>query len=232
MKGTLCFHQGWTDIINCLALINYYAKKYEKLEVIMREDAKALVEFYTRHLKNIEFIYKVHNEPFDSYLTLNENSESLFFGVHDHHREDQFRSCWRCIDGCFVKGFYESYNIPYRVRVEYFEFERDYDMEEQAYQTFIKTNGEKYILSHCIDVKNNNIPTINLDKSTNLFFDYIKILSKAQEIHLIDSIWGAICYQLDAKYNIFQHIKVHLYAKRGYHKMFREPVQLVNWKII
>ena len=56
MSAILCFHQGWTDIINCLPLINYYAKKYEKLKVIMREDAKALVEFYTKHLQNIEFM--------------------------------------------------------------------------------------------------------------------------------------------------------------------------------
>ena len=30
-KGFIYFHQGWTDIINCLALINYYCERYNKI---------------------------------------------------------------------------------------------------------------------------------------------------------------------------------------------------------
>ena len=35
-------------------------------------------------------------------------------------------------------------------------------------------------------------------------FDYIKIIENAQEIHLLDSVWGTLIYQLDAKYNLFK----------------------------
>jgi hypothetical protein len=64
------------------------------------------------------------------------------------------------------------------------------------------------------------------------FFDYIKVLENAIEIYLLDSIWGAFIYQLDAKYKLFQNKKIFLYAKRGYRKMFEEPVRLENWTII
>ena len=29
--GILYFHQGWTDIINCLSLINHYCKLYDTI---------------------------------------------------------------------------------------------------------------------------------------------------------------------------------------------------------
>ena len=59
----------------------------------------------------------------------------------------------------------------------------------------------------------------------------IKVLENAIEIHLLDSVWGAFIYQLDAKYKLFQSKKIVLYAKRGYHKMFLSPVKLNNWII-
>lgn len=109
-EGILYFHQGWTDIINCLALINYYGSLYDKIYLIMRADAKPIV--------------------------------------------------------------------------------------------------------------------------SDIFFDTIQVLENALEIHLLDSVWGAFIYQLDAKYKLFQNKKIVLYAKRGYIKMFEEPIKLTNWIII
>ena len=52
------------------------------------------------------------------------------------------------------------------------------------------------------------------------------------EIHLLDSIWGAFIYQLDARYKLFQNKKIILYAKRNYQQMFDQPIKLNNWIII
>ena len=60
----------------------------------------------------------------------------------------------------------------------------------------------------------------------------IKVLENALEIHLLDSIWGAFIYQLDANYKLFQNKKIFLYAKRGYNIMFEQPIKLNNWIII
>lgn len=67
---------------------------------------------------------------------------------------------------------------------------------------------------------------------SNMFFDMIKVLENAIEIHLLDSVWGAVVYHLDAKYKLFENKKIILYSKRGYSSMFNEPVKLKNWLII
>ena len=55
-NGILYFHQGWTDIINCLPLATFYSKTYDKVYVLMRKDAKDLVDFYVRGT-NIQPVY-------------------------------------------------------------------------------------------------------------------------------------------------------------------------------
>ena len=57
-EGILYFHQGWTDIINCLALINYYCNLYDKIYLIMRDNAKELIDFYTKDIKNLNIFYE------------------------------------------------------------------------------------------------------------------------------------------------------------------------------
>ena len=101
-EGILYFHQGWTDIINCLALINYYCNLYDKIYLIMREDAKSIVDFYTKDIKNLQICYE--NKPtidsingFEyvinkySKLQLRE-AKILGIGCHDMYRRDEFNS--------------------------------------------------------------------------------------------------------------------------------------------
>ena len=98
-NGILYFHQGWTDIINCLALINYYCNLYDKIYLIMRKDSKKLVNFYVK-IKNIKIFYEekinIDNNgiPFviNKYKKLNlENNDFLAIGGHDHLRNDKYK---------------------------------------------------------------------------------------------------------------------------------------------
>ena len=57
-EGILYFHQGWTDIINCLALINYYCNIYDKIYLIIRNDSDQLINFYTKDITNIQIFYE------------------------------------------------------------------------------------------------------------------------------------------------------------------------------
>ena len=100
-NGILYFHQGWTDIINCIAIINYYCKLYDLIYLIMREDAKELVNFYVKNIKNIKIFYeeKINiNEngiPFviNKYKNLNlENNDFIGIGVHDILRNDKYKN--------------------------------------------------------------------------------------------------------------------------------------------
>lgn len=239
--GILYFHQGWTDIINCLALINYYCNIYDNIYLIIRDDSKELINFYTKDIKNIKILYEEKknidsngiNFVINKYNNIDlQNCDFLGIGCHDNSRKDQYNNKFRCIDGCFVKGFYLSYDIPYITRINNFTFNRNHELEEKTYNNFINIYGTEYILYHeVIENYDQNKRVINLNDLSNIFFDYIKILENAIEIHLLDSIWGAFIYQLDAKYRLFQNKKIFLYAKRGYQRMFEDPVKLDNWII-
>lgn len=242
-NGILYYHQGWTDIINCLALINYYCKLYDKIYLIMREDAKELINFYTKYLKNLEIYYinknildhqNIIKYLEDNYKNLDiQDINFLGIGGHDHLRNDKYKNYFSLNSGFFVNKFYTDYKIPYINRINNFTFNRDRKLENNKYNDFINKYGKDYILYHeTIENYNKNITIVNLNGISNTFFDMIKILENAIEIHLLDSVWGALIYQLDAKYKLFQNKKIILYAKRGYNEMFLSPVKLDNWTVI
>jgi len=241
----LLTHQGWTDILNCLPLINYYSSKYELIYFIVRDDAKEFVNFYIKNLGNVKPIYCNKEKVLDSiniknYLKDVHNlykGQFLFHGCHDIYRTDKFHQAYSRNTYYFVESFYVLYNIPYSARIDYFNFERDTKLEEETYNNFINKYGDKYILHHEIHDKTNNlidssIPYINLNDVSPTFFDYIKIIENSIELHLLDSVWAALIYMIDAKYKLFSNKKFYVYCRRYHYEMFLKPITLNNWILI
>ena len=251
-EGILYFHQGWTDIINCLPLINYYSNSYNKIYLVVREDSKEIVDFYSKSIKNIEILY-INKYILDTvnmmdytkteYNINTDNLDCLFHGGWDIHRDDIYKNIFNLKFNsnqiCFVKCFYELYDIPYITRVNLFDFERNNELEEIQYKEFVNKYGENYVLHHEIlkkdkNIDSNNNSIINLNGISNKFFDMIKVLENAKEMHLLDSVWAAFIYLIDAKYNLFKNrkIQIYLYPLRGYNMMFKEPLLLENWSFV
>jgi len=69
-----------------------------------------------------------------------------------------------------------------------------------------------------------------LNNITPYFFDAIKLLEGADEIIMIDSVWSVVCYLLDCKYKLFNHIKITIYCVRDYAFFFDSAP--ANWTII
>lgn len=251
-KGYLYFHQGWTDIVNQLSLITYYSHRYKNICCIMRKDAKPLVDFYINFLDNVEMIYSdyiaVNNCSFDVKILEEPDVEILFHGLFDVYRNNFTQLC-NDSPKFFVNRFYECYGIDYIERVNSFNIKRDTNLENDLYSNFIKNHGENYVLYHLSDKTENNTPidpnlsnlmrrvadldySVNLNGVSNVFFDYIKILENSKEIHLMDSVWASIIYQLDSKYGIFKHIPITVYCLRGYQDMFTQPIKLNNWTVL
>lgn len=255
-KGYLYFHQGWSDIMCQLSLVNYYNLIYDELIVVMRHDSDKLFNFYIRDLTGIYPKYimtdngrHINNDHFN----VSSEYDLLFHGHHDAHRNSIYSNSF--VYNCnhnglyFIEGFYRSYNIDYNVRIEQFNLNRDIYQENVIYNNFINTHGKSYIIYHddpmnhihgpnSVSTKINfpiiyqGIPYINLNKCSYTFFDYIEVIRNAMEIHLTDSVWAAMCYHIDAKYGIFSDKTINLYAKRGHVKMFTSPKLLSNWNII
>lgn len=238
------FHQGYTDIINCLPLVKYYHKLYDEnytIKLIVREDVKQLIDYFLSDTPNIETIY-INKKILDTnkiteLININNNDLTMFHGLHDIHRQPSIviKSNKNMRDLYFLELFYKKYDIDYNVRITHFIFKRDINIENEQYDNFILKHGKDYMLYHDNEPRSykfdTNYKSINLNMISNLMFDYIKIIENAKELHLLDSVWGAFCYILDAKYGLFKHINVYLHV-RSYAKMFKSPVLLSNWTIL
>lgn len=247
--GVLLIHQGTTDIINIFGLIKYYSKKY-KLYIFSLKKNENLLNFYCKNLDAIIIIYEnmydiniysySHIKQDYSHIIHNNNCHYLFHGFHDIDRNDNYKNNFSKtpqsqIEINFVNLFYSSYDIPISVRIDYFIFERDHELENRTYDNFIQEHGDKYILYHSNDnffINKTDYKCINLNQCTETFFDYIKILENSKEFHLLDSCWGAFIYLLDCKYRLFKDKKIYLYPLRNHTKMFQDPVKLDNWVFV
>jgi hypothetical protein len=264
--GILIFHQGFTDIFNCLGLIDYFLglKKYDKIYIILREEIKEAIDFFIKEKERtniipayftLEFINKILCSYINNKTNYDEKGpakyfakllniidyEPIFIGFADIYNwntlyKSKFGNYMKNSpllnnSSNFVKGFYDSYNIDYNLRYINFSFTRNIEEEDAVYNDFISKYGEKYILNHNIDMIENkdNLPIINLDRITYKFFDYIKVLENSEELHLLDSVWGAFIYLLDCKYNLFNNRKIYIYCKRNYSAMYLEPIQKENF---
>ena len=269
-RACVYFHQGWSDIVNCLSLINYYTRFYNQVVVLIRSDAKDLVDFYTRNLQGVSVVYiETDNGRFygsirktncsnveyssDDGITIPLDFKLLFHAEHDSYREDEYKGYWRKTikkpTKHFVESFYTYYNVPYSTRINSFTLDRNHTIEDKVYSEFVHNNSTKYVLYHDDSTNHKNgsyhISTkiqlskhiegykyVNLHRLSSTFFDFIKVLENAEELHLIDSVWASLCYQLDAKYGLLSSKAVKLYNMRGQKEMFLNPVTLSNWEII
>ena len=271
-KGLIYFHQGWTDIVICMGLINYYDSLYDEITVLIRSDAKDIIDFYVKPLDSVKVIYlstdngrfygevmtyhssEVIYEPngTSGVIKVPDNFELMCHGEHDRLRKDKYVGYWYSHNKKptkhFSEAFYTYYDIDFNVRVKDFSIVRDMDEEQSVYDSFIKEHGTNYAIyhddqtnhqsgTHHVSTKLNFTRTdvityINLNKRSKNFFDHIKILESAKEIHLVDSVWAAICYQLDVKYGLFKNKSVKIYCERGHYNLFTYPVKLENWELI
>lgn len=224
--GILAIHLGWTDIVSCMSLINYHSLRSDRLYVFMRSDAKDLVTYYTRHLNNVVFLFE-SKESLDNISVGNLNSylahihqtehfdepKLYFHGIWDRFRNDTHRLKFTGYrpDCHFVQDFYEKYGIPFIEKINSFEFVRDYEQEDAIYESFVKEHGSEYSLVH--DSEEMRLPAsgVQLSGLTNNPLLYVRVLQNAKEIHLIDSFWAAIIYQLDARYELFANKTINIY---------------------
>ncbi len=240
-KGVLLFHQGWTDIINCLGLIKYISTKYTTLYIIIREDAKHLIQYAFRDcptelvpiLTPRESFDTIH--PYDTIEMVGINLDTValhFHGIYDVYGREPYIEVYNpALENkmCFVEAFYTPYGIPYSARIDSFEVTRDKEREELVYTLFTQRYGTEYGLKHLAEAESSQFPVIELDKISDYFFDMALVLDRAKEIHVIDSVWAAVIYHLQAKYGICSSIPIYLSCKRGYTTMFSSPVKHSNW---
>jgi hypothetical protein len=137
MNAVLYFHQGFTDIINCLALIDYYfaLNKYNNIYIMLRSDALNILSAYLHDKKFISQLLLLSIPPeignkLDVKLFI-ENEviqkskypvDILIHGDYDFIRNDIYNRAFgtKMNSEFFVKAFYSAYDIDYITRIKYF----------------------------------------------------------------------------------------------------------------
>lgn len=211
--GILLFHQGWTDIINCLPLISYYCTKYEKLFLYIRDDSRELVSFFCDQIENAEvlFVQKnlLNNNKFINSLTKKHSGcDLLIHGESDYLRNDQYRFAFASNNKKhFATRFYNNYDLDRNFLNSKIHFERDREAEERVYENFISTHGQEYVLKHSTEERvitiNHPLKIVELGGLTTNPFYYLKVLENSAEIHVIDSFWATFCFLMEEKEKMF-----------------------------
>jgi len=242
MLACFCCHLGWTDIINSMALLKYYKSRFDKIFILMREDAKEMLEYFIKDSPNLEAIYYpldiLSVSVFGFYLQLQNTIKQpiypLFIGAHDQYRIDMYQKAFDRSNDFFSHRFYSAYDLDPKLRYEYFIFIRNKDLELKKYQEVIQDKKDYILINDTpenpIDIPKNN--TISLTNLSSCFFDCIQILENAKEIHVIDSVWSCFCFMIDMKYKLLTNVKIFVYCKRGYKSFYEGHEKLPHWTIL
>ena len=255
-RAVFTVHMGYTDVINCLAFIDFYREEYDEVIIVSTPIHKNHIDFYIRNKKGVSSVYGNNTVDLVSRIAASEGMDNLSIGFDDITRTDRYRDSFRSAfyntrkDEHFVKLFYDLYDIPYSVKVDYFNLDRDRSLEDKTYKDFINLiQYDDYVIYHSSQEDNikdtmkryDNCSYVNVNGKIENVFSFIKVLEKAKELHLVDSVWAATTYLLDAKYSIFKDKKIYLYPYRNRSgglvkdisiESLQSPVNLPNWKIM
>jgi hypothetical protein len=141
-----------------------------------------------RDLPNLETIGLGSDSEVDEYISKNNLSSQLIKIGFDKSRALQHEV------ETFDLGFYVAENLPFSIRFNEYFVERDMEREMELYRT-LNPNDEDFIFVHedpdrgmYLDKSRirQDLKIIGNDKRF-LIFDYIYLLSKAKEVHVMQS---------------------------------------------
>ena len=243
-KAIIHFHQGWADIIVCIGIVFYQLSRYDHIILLMREDAKPMIDFIFRNKHNIEIAYiipaniekrnRTEVTIVHKFAAKHNDFNRLFYGELGIPLNIQ------CKGGGY-NYFYINFGIDSNQAYLSFLIDRDLNLEKEKYNDLISRIGTEYVIIDDDPTRNmvidrNRIPSkkpiFNLNKSSQITFDMITVIENSKEIHLISTFWSCIIYLLQKKYNLFHNIPIyfHNYVRNGYYFHLYENHN--NWIIL
>ena len=179
---------GLGDHFTCNGLVRHYYKQFEKIYLFCYKHFEDNIKFMYRDLPNLQTIGLGSDIEVDEYILKNNLSDQLIKIGFDKSRFLQHQV------ETFDLGFYVAENLPFSIRFDEYFVERNMDSELHLYQTLNPTD-EDFIFVHedpergmFLD-KNRirqDLKIIGNDKRF-LIFDYIYLISKAKEVHVMQS---------------------------------------------
>jgi len=150
-----------------------------------------------------------------------------------------------------ASAFYIAAGIPKEYKLDKFYYERDFQSEDTFFENL--NLPDDYIVvceygSNLIDreyIENKKLKIVNINNISEKYFDIIKVIENAKEVHLIENSIALLVYHLQYK-NLMKNVSInmHTYSRKEeirrcysselsnmYLDMFMHPC-LKNWNFI
>lgn len=179
---------GLGDHFTCNGLVRHYYKQFDKIYLFCYKHFESNIKFMYRDLPNLYTIGLGSDIEVDEYILKNNLSDQLIKIGFDKSRALQHQV------ETFDEGFYLAENLPFSIRFDEYFVERNMDKEMELYTTLNPTD-EDFIFVHedpergmFLDKSRirQDLKIIGNDKKF-LIFDYIYLLSKSKEVHVMQS---------------------------------------------
>lgn len=179
---------GLGDHFTCNGLVRHYYKQFDKIYLFCYKHFESNIKFMYRDLPNLHTIGLSSDVEVDEYIANNNLFNQLIKIGFDKSRALQHQV------ESFDEGFYFAENLPFSIRFDEYFVERNMNKEMELYQTLNPTD-EEFIFVHedpergmFLDKSRirQDLKIIGNDKKF-LIFDYIYLLSKAKEVHVMQS---------------------------------------------
>ena len=179
---------GLGDHFTCNGLVRHYYKQFDKIYLFCYKHFESNIKFMYRDLPNLHTIGLSSDVEVDEYIANNNLFNQLIKIGFDKSRALQHQV------ESFDEGFYLAENLPFSIRFDEYFVERNMDKEMELYKTLNPTD-EDFIFVHedpergmFLDKSRirQDLKIIGNDKKF-LIFDYIYLLGKAKEVHVMQS---------------------------------------------
>lgn len=222
MKYHICQHLGLGDHIVTNAIIRKINRDIVKVLCVLEHNLES-VKFMLRDVPNLE--YRIVNDEFTMMQSMAaENNKIIDIGMYLDKTE------------YFNKCYYLQCNINFDERWSRFHVERDIDREIDLLSKYNIHEGEEYIFLHedtkrNYTIKQKYIPTdikiVQPSKDiTNNIFDYLTLIERAKEIHVISSCFMFLIDSIKTDNKLYMHH----YAR--YEPCYMQPLLKREWLLI
>lgn len=181
-------HMGLGDHFTCNGLVRYYYKQFGEATLFCYKHFESNIKFMYRDLPNLHTIGLSSDSEVEEYIAKNNLHKDLIKIGFDKSRALQHQV------ETFDEGFYLAENLPFAIRFDEYFVERDMNKELELYNTLNPTD-EDFIFVHedpdrgmFLDKSRirKDLKIIGNDKKF-LIFDYLYLLDKAKEVHVMQS---------------------------------------------
>lgn len=235
MSSVLLYHHlGLGDHIMCHGIVREYSKKYERVAVFSYPHNYVSVSFMYRDLKNITII---KGDDAFARKFISDNASKFDRDKYDQVIFLGFQYLDRNSGIPLEKQFYQIAGVDLAKKWDNFFIKRDLEKETSLFQQ--AALGDEYVFLHEDPVRNYRIDRKKINKKYGIFtpdkklteniFDYLTIIEKAKEVHVIDSSFMFLVDCLPYN-NPNQKLYIHRYSREN--NEWQLPILKKDWHIL